>query len=993
MAQDAANTASEEEKVATEGDTEAQKTKAKENKEGDIVVVGSRIRRGTRDVSQQVQIIKPEDAERTGRTTLREMLQSNMVTGGGDQNISTLNLVLVDGGPGVANISLRRQGPGRTLVLLNGRRLAPAGVGGSVSSADLNTVPTAIIAQTQILKDGASSIYGSDAIAGVVDIITRKRVEGYELSSVVNVGEEAGGEMYRISTVGGYSTDRFNLTFGVDYNVSKELEFGDRKNYRCPTSYVIDITSKNPVPGSGDYIDPATGKPLCWGLDSGGVMHNFLATQARLPGVSGTNKPGLFTIWVPNPNITEGIAGMEGVNNSTVEGFFKTPFFDPDMLKSSIMGESKAVVAMASATYDLQALGDAELYLDLLGSERRYFHDFYEGEEYIYYVEGSPLIPEDWVIDPESYSDSNEITGDQNIMAKAKIFTGLKRSKNRVRFWRASGGIRGDMPLPGWRYDMTYTFSRSDAWEKMPARLTSRLSASMNVIKVDGKLVCADATARANGCVPIPKFSPDIFKKGGAPQAWLNYIYHDAVQKTLYTDNSFNLDFDGPLFDLPYGQVKGAFGAEARFASIDDRPDAQSIANNIFAQGTAALTKGKGNSLEAYGEVELPLLAEVPFAKVLSLNASARLTKGDSTKANINYKMGGLYTPLSWLSFRGSYGTSYRAPALFERFLGDTSGFVNGETVDPCVQWKTRHQPGSNIYNNCASEAVPGDFIPFDQLTVISRGSKAGKLEGEKSRNLSIGTVLQPELPSGWGNIQFSADYYNLRVKGGISRLPFNEIVNRCYEDRKFRNGGVWCPLVGKRDPKTYQLSSVSVEYLNLSSSQSRGLDFNFTYTRSIGIGDFGLSASLARVLTDKMRLFDTEPYDDTTGALGQPKMTGSVDMDYGYKRWSFGYSLDWVAATDNLPFYQQSEEYKESEGYRKSIASKVASTPDYFMHSASVSYSEETWHATFAVRNLLNKTPPRVSAGMADRLGDMLYYSGYDLFGRAYTLSLKKKF
>jgi iron complex outermembrane receptor protein len=145
--------------------------------------------------------------------------------------------------------------------------------------------------------------------------------------------------------------------------------------------------------------------------------------------------------------------------------------------------------------------------------------------------------------------------------------------------------------------------------------------------------------------------------------------------------------------------------------------------------------------------------------------------------------------------------------------------------------------------------------------------------------------------------------------------------------------------------------------------------------------------------MTNKTRLFDAEPYDDTTGALGEPRMTGTVDVGYSYKRWGFSYGLEWVAATDNLPFYQKLEEYKESAEYRKQIASMAASTPDYFLHSASVSYREETWHATFAVRNLLNKTPPRVSAGAADRLGNMLYYSGYDLFGRAYTLSLNKKF
>lgn len=978
---------------------QGKKEKATQSQDGDIIVVGSRIRRGTRDVSQQVQIIRPEDAERTGRTTTRDILQSTMITGGGDQNISSLNLVLVNGGPGVANISLRRQGPGRTLVLLNGRRLAPAGVGGSVSSPDLNTVPTAIIEQTQILKDGASSIYGSDAIAGVIDIITRKRVEGFEFSSMLNMGQESGGERYRLSTVGGYATDRLNISFGLDYDVSRELEFGDRKRYRCPTAYLIDPAAKNPVPGSGDDIDPATGKPRCWGRESGGSLQNLLVT-GLLPGEDTPTTGFLYNFWMPNANIKNGIAGMEGISTSPeVPGGLafneknngRAQYFNPEMLGQSVMGQSRNIVGLASLTYDLGSLGDAEIYLDVLGSDRRYYYDFMQPEESIIYVKGSPLIPEQWS-EVDTEIPGNSLTAGKEIAALAYIFTGLRRDKTHVQFWRASGGIRGDMPMSGWRYDMTYTYAHSDGHEKTPVRLTDRLQHSMDVVEENGKFLCADAKARASGCVPIPKFSPEIFKKDGLPKAWLNYVSHMMTTRTSYSEHDFNFDFDGPLFRLPYGQAMGALGAEIIFNSLNDQPDAQSIANNAYNYGTSVITKGSGHSFAAYSEIELPLLVDVPLAKVLRVNISGRLTKGDGYKHNFSYKAGMLYTPADWLSFRASYGTSYRAPALFERYLGDTKGFIASNGIDPCNLWATKLTPGTPAFNNCKSEGVPGDFVASEDITAINRGGKSTGLRGETSRNLSLGMIVQPELPAGWGRFQGSVDYYNLRSRGGITPVPAPTALMLCYDDRNFRNGGLWCPLIGKRDPDTFALTSIVSTFLNLSQSQSRGLDFNLTYTREIGIGTLGIHGNIAYVLTNKSRLMDSEPYEDSTGALKEPRMTGTLDLNYNYKKWNFGYNLEWVEKTNNMPFYQKLEDYQDPY-YRKLLSTFVSRTPHYFMHSASISYYSESWRGVFAVRNITNKMAPRISAGVDDRLGDMLYYSGYDLFGRAYTFTYVKKF
>src|SRR5688572_4295043 len=182
-----------------------------------ITITGSRILRDTFNSASPVQVITRDETLMSGFASTTAALQSTGVTAGSAQINNAFGGFVTDGGPGANTISLRGLGATRTLVLLNGRRIAPAGTRGSVGSADLNVLPSAIIDRIEILKDGASSIYGSDAVAGVVNIITKKNVSGFTLEAQHNASDEGGGEETRVSATFGFTADKGYVTGSLDH--------------------------------------------------------------------------------------------------------------------------------------------------------------------------------------------------------------------------------------------------------------------------------------------------------------------------------------------------------------------------------------------------------------------------------------------------------------------------------------------------------------------------------------------------------------------------------------------------------------------------------------------------------------------------------------------------------------------------------------------------------------------------------------------------------
>jgi iron complex outermembrane receptor protein len=952
----------------------------------EVVIVGSRIRQTNTNTISPVKVVSRESASGAGLNSTADLLQSNAITGGASQVNNAYGGYVTEGGPGANTISLRGLGASRTLVLINGRRVAPSGTRGAVGTADLNVLPTALIERVEILRDGASSIYGSDAVSGVVNIITRDDLEGLSIEGDVNLPTEGDGEQYRFSIAGGMNEERFAVSGSFDYFERKSLALNDRDWTRCNRDMFRDPETGESL----DFVDPETNKAKCYPITasgSNGVTVNTIGTQAvtasnylslgltspvvGAPGSSGTT----FTRFRPNSTITNGIAGYEGVGGGTNDLNVRDTF-EPRMLDEDLISPVKIYTGFVQGKYDLQALGNAELYVELLASRRESRQTGYRQLSMDYRL-GSPLIPGELAF-ARFGSDQGTSDGD-DVGVRTFIGFGHDHSEQNVDFYKPTIGIRGDLEfLPDWRYDLYTSYAKSDGDYQGESFLIDKLTYASDAVAatagIDASLIRDGLTCGINStnpnekCIPFPALTGAAVG-GNLPQDFKDYIFRKTIGTTEYEETIYSAIFDGPLLSVPAGKIQGVFGLEYRDAKIDDQPDQNSIDGNLHNLSSAAITKGEDNVTELYTEIEIPLLADINFAKEFTFNGSFRYTDYDSYGSDNTYKIGLIYSPVEWISLRATKGTSFRAPALYEQFQGPTSGFRSA-SLDPCNDYGA---PGVNPNRvaNCASE-LPGDpeFLATQGVEVFSVGGAEAGLFAETSDNVTYGFILKPEI-SDETQVSLSVDYFDIEINNGVNQAGEDEILDRCYDDPEFRAGGGLCRLV-TRDPVTKQLS-VSDAYTNLATEISRGIDINTTFSQAVGAGNLLIDLSVTRYYSQAEKLFADDEFEELNGSIEVPKYGGSGDIAYEIDAWKFSYGIEWVGSMDG---------YREAgEDPTESISDYT--TPDYFEHRISARFRADTWKGTVGIRNLTNETPKEISAGYFNRVGNAPLYSGYDYVGR----------
>ncbi|MGN6062961.1 MULTISPECIES: TonB-dependent receptor plug domain-containing protein [Brevundimonas] len=953
----------------------------------EIVVVGSRIRRDNYNAPSPTQVVTREEATLQGFASTTEALQSTAVTGGSAQINNSYGGYVTNGGPGANTIGLRGMGPSRTLVLLNGRRVSPAGSRGSVGSADLNVLPTAMIDRVEVLRDGASSVYGSDAVAGVVNIQTRKNFEGLVFEAQRNEPLEANGNggSTRLSLTAGARGDRWRAAGSIERYERDELTLRDREFTRCQTD------------GrrlGRDFIDPLTGESKCYPITSTGSNGSSINTigvgvdggldddgNRVFNGVAGTPAAGapnvLFNRFRPNSGVTGDMAGYEGVGGTGVNVNVRDTF-DDRMLNRSLISPVEITTIYGEGGYQLNALGNAEVYGEFLLNQRKSSQTGYR-QLALDYAKGSPLIPSD--LSFSTFSGDQGLNKGADIGVRAFIGFGNDTSTQEQRFNRNVVGLKGDFFIPEWRYDLAASYSKSRSEYTSHQFLTNHLIESLDVVPNGaGGFQCRELASNP-GCVAAPKLSSQVIG-GVLPKAWTDYVFRPVKGVTEYEEKIVSLGIDGPLFDLPAGKVMGFFGAEWRDAEIDDTPGLDSQLGNTYNYSTSAITRGSDSVWEVFGEIEAPLLRDQPFAKELTLNASFRYTDYDSYGDDTTYKVGLVYQPIDMLTFRATYGTSYRAPALFEQFVGATSGF-QAAGFDPCSEVDPKSATPTLIAN-CAADGVSADFQQKSSVAVITKGGAEAGLEAETSTNLTVGLVLRPTLPEGWGDFAFAVDYYEIEVKNGVAQYGAANILERCYNSTpaEFAADVGFCSLVS-RDAGDKRLT-VENGYVNLATDIVKGLDYTARYRKDVGPGSVLFNLAVTQYTEISSKLFAEDPLREYKGMLNNPEFTGTADLSYAWDKWRVRYGVEWVQGMDDY-------------GYRR-IKDPAASqydleVDDYYLHNASVQYTGEGWTVTAGVRNLLNEDPPTISSGYNNRVGNAPLYSGYDYLGRTAFVNLTKSF
>jgi iron complex outermembrane receptor protein len=1026
-----------------------------------IVVTGSRLRgRDETKNPDPVTIIDPTLESREGKLDTADVLQSSPVAAGSTQITSTLSTnFVINGGEGVETINLRGLGDNRTLVLLNGRRAGPAGVRGGVSAFDLNVIPIEAIETIDILKTGASSIYGSDAIAGVVNLVTKKDLRGLEVRGFVTAPEDSGGEQYSLSGTYGFGLgDRGHAMVGVNYYHHRELERGDRSFLGCPEEFVFSEATGE----RADPVDPRTGQPYCGdflsnivGLtDVGLIFQNNLRgpilpdatppTGARRPITAVQFDPSLAGILGPanwgnffntNPAIGSQVrvpGGFFPVGAHEATSLAVENNYDPRVNGDSVIPDTKRFTIFAEAGYELSDRVD--LYVEALYNRRKtktdasrqlfffqfpgqadtIYTDFYGGYYLPYFFCQGGLGSEQ--CNPFAAGDPLNAGFSGGALLQPVIWAPFDSGTD-VKYYRGVAGVRANLDnvLPNGFLDFHIQHSRSDGDYKRTVIFRDAIEFGVAEWRTD---LCAGTTTaiRDVPCIDIDYTDPRVLA-GNYTQQEMDFLFGVDKGNTLYKQTSAELSVGGDIFQLPAGPVKVAVGGTIRRDSINDTPGDITLADNIWGSTTSGVTAGYERTWELFGEIEVPLLEDLPMIRSLTFSGAARLTNNyaerdfdgahDSDNGNWTYKLAGNWQVTDWLRLRSTYGTSFRAPALFEQFLANESGFL-GQGIDPCIRWGL--SDNAELQANCASQGIPDDYAGAGSSLQTFSGGGVGVLDPETSKAWTASVIFTPQ---SWlwegGKFSFTVDYIDINVKNQVTQLGAANILAGCYLSDSFPDDPL-CDLFERAPegaPNEFNILTVRDAYLNIDTQHNKSLDFTTRFRQDLGsLGTISLLGQLTYQLKDRFKLFQ-DTVANNNGEVGDPKWVGDLNVTWQKAPFTVTYGLTVISKTNDLEDLEQIGgtaltannclATNAAFALRGGPYCPVYKLPRVAYHSLSAEIqATRDFTFLFGVANLFDKKPPLVSTvgtpisafAQVPTLG-----SYYDYYGRRFFVSAKARF
>lgn len=1006
---------------------DAEESADKDKSEDLVVVTGSRIRSDTFTSPVAVDVLLVEDAKIQGISDMGGLLQTVTAASGSSQVTSAVsNAFVADGGLGTNTIGLRGLAANRTLDLINGRRAGPSGTGGSINSFDLNSLPLAGISRVDILKDGASSIYGSDAIAGVINYITDKS-DGGNIDVYGQAAQDSGGEVFRISGSYGktFNKGRFRVT--ADYYKQAQLRRGDRDYLDCDEAYAFDAQGNR-----ADVVDPRTGKFQCrdllwghiWIYDYAGADSNipdsfpFLAQYdysgalaQYLPGYpTATNgnqlraPSGFFPIYYDQNDIN-GLAAWNGIQLGDFAGGLIQGDLARGLVNYDHPFQNKQTLNPSVERYTFMADGDFEVtdsvtaYGEFLFNRRvtksdsyRQYWSYIYGEDAFGGVNTNPIAA-GWGGNAQWFSPT--------------AITDRNDEETAINYLRFVAGLKGDFGdsgiLDGWSWDVYGQRSdshgvktRDDIYADSIGDYNFSLEscAGINGGMTSGS-TANGVTVAGRPCVDVPWFDPQLLA-GNTSKEVEDFLFFKSRGVTDYIQTTFEGFITGDLFALPAGEVSVAAGLFFQRDKIDDTPDDQLVSGNVWL-AAGSVTRGSQDSKATYGEIVVPLLADKPMFEKLTLSASGRYTDisskrvtGETAGSNgFNYRASLDWKLIPQFRLRGTTGTSFRAPGLFEQFLGNEQSSARQGNIDPCIQWAQNLANGSinqTTANNCSADGIPDNYVGGAITANVNRGGGFGVLRPEKSKNYTFGAIITP----GFADISLAVDYFDITIRDEIDTLSASQILAGCYNSEDFGTEPL-CDLFVRNPPgnDAFRIVDVSATFINVNMQQNSGIDFTLRYGQETPIGRFDLTTQWTYQIRSRGLLLASSEIQDFNGELGEPKVTGFANLTFDPgTNWRLRWNINYVGSTSNQARFDRNNPNPTL--YGRPVTYKVR-TETTIYHALSFEYVRKNgWIFRGGVNNIFNETPPSVS--FADS-GNSPIRSQYDYLGRRAFINLTKEF
>lgn len=908
-----------------------------------IIVTGSRIKRNPFDSSLPLQIISTDDLKRDSISNPEQFISSLSTNGNGADNLAS-NSDVVSGAQrgtnGLSAANLRGQGAAGTLVLLNGRRVAAHGLSGS--AVDVNQIPFAALERIEVLKDGASAIYGTDAIGGVINFITKSNFQGVNLSGFTDITQRGDSPIYRLSATAGYgdiNEQGFNIMGAVSKSWNGVLYGSDRKfvNGNQPDRGLSIDTRGTPI---------ATAFPI-------GPNALFAPTGSLLSGVSlinaGATLPASAGI---NYLDLPGGAGCDSVPGGLA--YDDVLWANPGARFACAWDTGRAATLqqpLQTLTYYAKgtvALGDHRIIAELTGSDadssKRFSNNQYSGN-----ATTLPLYFPRNALTAATYDDiynrlvavfpSISANFGKPIAYRWRNIAGDRREyETNTKTIRA--GLYAEGPLFGdWDYRVGGSLAESKSrsvlgtgyhfrgiFSSTAAAIASGIPGAV-VGGIDPRAPTAPG-ATAPGIVGLLNsgiLNPFSLTQSQAAIDGLKAL--SAEGTTLYGGKykvkQFDASVSGSLFDLPGGAVQVALGADYRKETYSFNGSAAAAINqpeifNVAFDNVNALTPKSRTVKSVYGELLVPVI------EALELTAAVRLDDYSGFGTTVNPKFSAKFRPFDWVMLRGSYNTGFRVPAFNQIFNGVTQTTNPGNTLtDPSTC------PAGGIVN-----VTPG----CAQINPDSLFGGNLNLGPETSEQYSVGIVFQP-IP----RFTASFDYWSIAVDDTIGSLTIPQLLNNQadFADRITRTGGV--------------ISLLDLRADNIGSRRTKGLEVSLRggFDALGGEINFGLDGT--RLLQKKEKFLPSAPY----GASLINFFTLAGDLGLKWKHTAFvGYSEDNFGISLSQVFRN---------GYKNFALPASATRPnynprvkDYLIYNLSTYVKiTEKYKLTFGVKNLFDKDPP----------------------------------
>lgn len=779
-----------------------------------IVVTGSRLQRSDLSAPSPTTVVGASDIAASGDVTLDKLLMEypQLAASG------TTNVNAGAGSPqGILTANLRGLGVTRTLVLVNGRRYISANGDGTV---DLATIPSALVDRIEIITGGASAVYGSDAIAGAVNFILKDNFEGVSAAYQYGQTTKGDGQTHKADvTIGAsFDDDRGNVVIHGSYSKRNSVFMGDR----AFSETALNVVGGQLVPsGSGNIPGGRIG------LSSG-----QLATVVGVPGLSCPSGQSLGGIRFGSSGEPLPYCAPQDSFNFAPLNYLQRPL---DRWQLSGLGRY-------DLTDKIELFGEFH-FADATNSFQQAEESFavvtpgFPGLLVTNYATNPALSPatRDFLINNAHIFDA-DMDGDALVlgMGRRGDETGPRNYTFERQSFSATLGLRGDIGDTTWKWDVFGQFQRSRTASLTIGQYSlTRLALGLDAVDDgSGNAVCR---VQILGCVPVNPFG-----LGSISEAAGAFIATNRTSKSIFERSILGGVVTGELFQLPAGAVPLALGFEYRQDDFNFTPGATDLGGE-YGSGSIGITAGSYNVKEFFGEVRIPILADVTFFETLAIEGAVRYSDYSNFGSAITWKVMGEWAPVDWLRFRAAYNRALRAPTLNELFSPRAEGFTSGD--DPC---DIDNNPTSAMQALCVTQGVaPGDIATFQQLDIGFLQSSGGNpsLEEERSKALTIGAVIRPPLVPG---LNLTADYYTIEVEDAIAQIGAQQIVNTCFA--LLDNSSAPCQAI-ERLPNG-QLRLVRANINNIGFLKVRGVDaqadYRFDLPGALALSGEGAQLTLA---------------------------------------------------------------------------------------------------------------------------------------------------